>query len=219
MLTLTHGTSAEFTAALARPGVLKPGGQFATFTLAGEFERSREDGTPIRTVFYQPCVAAGRLAGRLGTLGAGEAISGTGVLAAYEGEIVIVVQDAARLPSEHVRLELDGGGAARLLRARWRVRARGVLITPPQAQRLENEVPVTNIRLGLTPKRAEGTETQLVPLELAAYGELAVVLAGQGKGNYLDTWGVLQRRQGAQRRFSRLEVQDVEPLHGTRALL
>lgn len=219
MLTLTHGTHAEFTAALARPGILKPGGQFATFTLAGEFERPREDGTPVRTVFYQPGVGSGRLAGRLGTLGAGEAISGTGVLAVYDGELVIAVQDAARLPSDPARLELDAGGAARLRRACWRARVRGVLITSPQVQRLENNLPVTNVRLGLTPKRAEGMDAGLVPLELAAYGDLALVLAGQTKGSYLGSWGQLQRRQGAQRRFLRLEAQGVEPLHESRALL
>jgi len=220
MLTLTHGTHVEFTAALCRPATLKPGGQFATLTLAGEFERSREDGEMVRSVFYQHAVASGRLAGRLGTLGAGEAITGSGVLALYDGGLVVAVQDAARLPHDLVRLELDAGGGARLLLARLRVRVRGVLIAPPAASRLDTDVHVTNARLGLTPRRGENAAgTSLIPLELAAYGDLAVLLAEQGKGSYLDGWGILQTRSGDTRRFTRLELYEAEILHETRALV
>ncbi|GAA5533928.1 single-stranded DNA-binding protein [Deinococcus aluminii] len=220
MLNLTTGTHVEFTAALCRSAALKPGGQFATFTLAGEFERPRGEGEPVRTVFYQRAVASGRLAARLGTLGAGEAVTGTGVLATLDGELVVAVQEAARLPHDPVRLELDGRGGARLLLARFRVGARGVLISEPSSERLENGVPVANARLGLTPRReGEGAPGQLVPVELAAYGDFAELLREQAKGSYLKVWGLLQHRQGTQQRFTRLEMLDAEVLHETRALV
>ena len=221
MLTLLAGTSVEFTAAVCRNATLKPGGQFALLTLAGEAPVDRQDREDAHLTFYHRAVATGKLAGRLGTLSAGEALTGHAVLASLDGELVLAVQEAARLPHDPVRLELDRGGGARLLFARHRTRVRGLLISEPTSSRLENGTAVTNVRLGLSPRRGDDTPqgTQLTPLELAAYGDAALLLAEQSKGTYLYVWGMLQSRQGEQRRFVRLEVVDMEVLHETRALL
>lgn len=212
----------EFTAAMCRNASLKAGGQFAVFTLAGEVSAARPGREDACLPFYQQAVASGRTAARLGTMQSGEAITGSGVLGEYEGSLVFVVQDAARLPHDPVRLDIDDRGGARLLLARQRVRVRGMLIAPPETSKLQNGTPVTNVRVGLSPVRAaqaDAPDTTLVPLELAAYGDAALLLADQEKGAYLTAWGLLQTRQGERRRFVRLEVQDLEILHETRALI
>ena len=213
-------TQAEVVAAVADPPRLLSGGAKAQVVLSGQIKRLASDGQWLDQRFFLPCTALGKLAARFGTLGVGEALLLRGVLAWHDGDFQVLVDDFCRLPHVPARLTVGDTGVPSLHCARQRVSLRGLVVVAAQTQRLQSGQTVANARLGLQVRSpASGGDAGLVMLELAAYGPLAERLNAVTKGTYLEISGQVQRRRGNRpgQVFSRLEVQELEVLHETRA--
>ena len=223
--TTAHAATVEFTAALVRPSQLGQGGTTATLTLGG-FHTSRTGDAGNRPGrFYQPTSAYGPLAARLGTLSAGEILTGTAAFHLNQTGLTLLIEEVARVAPDPTRLVTDNGGGVLLQNGWLYARARGKLMSKPHLMRLEDETPICNATLGMTPRRRpEDTPEHrppLIPIELAVYGPEALRFAALEAGRYLVVSGALQRRlisQSHQRR-PRIEVDRYEALHLERALL
>ena len=224
------GTQAEVVAAVHQAPRLLEGGTQSAFVLAGEFSRTLASGEAVREVFFQPCLATGRLAARLGTLPKGTGLCASGELvydhAAFPGQFALHVQDAVRLPDHVHRLVADRRDGIRLLEGQLRARLRGVITQPPQQRQLLEGPPVTNARMGLTIKKAESGQDRTVTdryafIELAAYGDLAERLLACQEKEMATAWGWPQHRRTAdgQEWFQRIEVTALERLHPGRAVV
>ncbi|ADY27579.1 single-strand binding protein/Primosomal replication protein n (plasmid) [Deinococcus proteolyticus MRP] len=224
------GTQAEVVAAVHQAPRLLEDGTRSAFVLAGEFSRTLASGEEVREVFFQPCMATGRLAARLGTLPKGTGLCAAGELvydhSAYGGQFALHVQDAVRLPDHVHRLAADRRDGMRLLEGQLRTRLRGVITHTPQQRQLLEGPTVTNTRLGLTIKQAEpGRERppsdRYAFLELAAYGDLGENLLTCQEGELVTVWGLLQHRRTADGEswFQRVEMTALERLHPGRAMV
>lgn len=211
------GTSVELVAAMYRSPQLLPGGEQSQFVLAGELPKRRADGgEEVTEVFFFPAAAQGRLAGRLGTLPKGTALTVTGPLVYLGDRFTVLVQEAARLPDRVERLKADKKDGIRLLDASCTVRLRGTLASAPVRYGLLEGGHVVNARLGLS-VRGKGYRF----LEVAAYHDLGEGLLSLSKDDMVTFWGLLQHRRTADGTgwFQRLEVLRLERLHETRAMV
>ena len=211
-------THVSFTAALVRRPVIRSEKR-VEIVLGGV----RSDVKGVR-VFYHPALALGTLAGRMARLEAGEGITGHATLGqTTDGDTWLIISEVVRLPHLATRLQRDERNGLLLKDARLDIEARGMLMSQPVTQRLEDQVrQVTNVTLGLTPQRNESDVSggsRLMPLELAAYGDKAVHLQELQGRRYVMVRGQLQRRLLSERRITRVEVEGFEALHPQRAMV
>lgn len=214
-MSIAYATHVTFTATLVERPLFRSE-QRLDLVLGGVRE-----GPNGRTRFYQPARALGSLAGRLGRLQAGEALIGYGTLIQEHDELAVLIEEVARLPHDGDRLFRDPRGGVLLEQGRLEITARGLLMRAPTTARLEDRTtPVTNVSLGLSPRReGKPLEGGLIPIELAAYGMLAHELGQLAAKRYVQVSGLLQRRVLAETRVQRIEILTLDGLHGERALL